>query len=352
MSKIKIGISTGDLNGIGAEIIIKTLSNPMVQKYCIPVIYGSSKVMAYYKNISKDHNFSFINIKNAENSNPNKINVVNCVQENLNIDIGKPTKESGSFAKMALDGMVEDAKRGLIDAMVTAPINKYAMKLADFKYPGHTEYFADAFGVSNHLMFMVSDSLKVSVVSGHIPIKEVAAQVTKENILKKLEVMEKSLIMDFGYEKPKIGVLGLNPHAGDGGYIGKEDEEVVKPAVLEAKKNGMLVFGPYGACGYFGSSNYAKVDGILAMYHDQGLTPFKALSFGEGVNFTAGLPIVRTSPDHGTAYDLAGKNIADPSSFRKAIFQAIDICRNRKGYKDMSKNQLKKKPKRDLEVTE
>ncbi len=352
MNKIKIGISTGDLNGIGPEIIIKTFSQPHIMRACIPVIYGSSKVMAYYKNISKDVHFSFINVKNAQNASPSKINIVNCVEDNLNIEIGKATKESGTFAKMCLAGMMEDVKAGFLDAIVTAPINKYAMQLAGFDYPGHTEYFADAFDTKDSLMFMISENIKVGLVTAHIPLKDVAEKVKKQAINKKLKVLNDSLKVDFGVEKPMIGVLGLNPHAGDEGKIGTEDEEEVKPAVIEAKKNGLLAFGPYAADGFFGSSKYAKMDGILAMYHDQGLVPFKAISFGSGVNFTAGLPIVRTSPDHGTAYDLAGKNQANHQSFMHAVYAAIDITRNRKENKKFGENALKKKPKRDLEVTE
>lgn len=352
MNKIKIGISTGDLNGIGPEIIIKTFSQPHIMRACIPVIYGSSKVMAYYKNISKDVHFSFINVKNAQNASPSKVNIVNCAEDNLKIEIGKASKESGTFAKMCLAGMMEDVKAGFLDAIVTAPINKYAMQLADFDYPGHTEYLAKTFDTKDTLMFMISENIKVGLVSGHVPIRDVADKVKKQAIDAKLKVLHDSLKVDFGIEKPMIGVLGLNPHAGDGGKIGVEDEEEVKPAIIEAKKKGILAFGPYAADGFFGSSNYAKMDGILAMYHDQGLVPFKTISFGSGVNFTAGLPLVRTSPDHGTAYDIAGKNEADPHSFMHAVYAAIDITRNRKEYKKFGENSIKKKPKRDLEVTE
>ncbi len=352
MNKIRIGISAGDLNGVGPEVIIKTFSQPHIMRQCIPVIYGSSKVMAYYKNISKEHNFTFVNTKNAQNASNSKVNVVNCVKENLNIDIGKATEESGTFAKMALDGMMADVKAGFLDAVVTAPINKYAMKLAGWDFPGHTEYFAKQFDQEEVLMFMVSDELKVGVLSGHIPVKDVAGKVSKKKIMRKLKIMNESLKVDFGCEKPTIGVLGLNPHAGDEGKIGKEDEEHIKPAVIEAKKSSVLVFGPYGADGFFGTNMFSKVDGVLAMYHDQGLVPFKLVSFGKGVNFTAGLPIVRTSPDHGTAYDIAGKNQADPRSFREAVYAAIDITRRRKEYEKYKREDIKKKPKHDLEVAE
>jgi len=350
MHKIKIGISTGDLNGIGPETIIRTFSNQNVMKYCIPVIYGSSKVMAYYKNIVDDGNFSFISVKNAQNASSSKVNVVNCTTEDLKITIGKATAESGKFAMSALDVMMEDVKSNFLDAIVTAPINKNAMKLAGWSFRGHTEYLADKFDAKKTMMFMVSENIKVALVTDHVPIKDVAPLISKERILTRIASLEKSLIKDFGIEKPTIAVLGLNPHAGDEGTIGEEDESIVRAAIVEAKKKNTLVFGPYPADGFFGSGQYAKMDGILAMYHDQGLIPFKTLSFGKGVNYTAEIPIVRTSPDHGTAYDIAGKNLADPSSFREAIFTAIDITRNKKEYEKNRANSLKKKSKREQEA--
>ncbi len=351
MQKIKIGISTGDLNGIGPEVIIRTFSNPSIMKYCIPVIYGSTKVMAYYKNIVET-DFTFIGVKNAENSSGSKVNVVNCMDEDVKITIGSPTEQSGKFAIACIEKMMEDVNNNLLDAVITAPINKHAMKLAGWKYRGHTEYFADVFNEDKTMMFMVSDNIKVALVTDHVPIKDVASRISKELILKRIYSLEKSLIQDFGIEKPTIAVLGLNPHAGDEGTIGEEDDTIVRPAILEAKKAGLLVFGPYPADGFFGSGQYNKFDGILAMYHDQGLIPFKTLSFGKGVNYTAEIPVIRTSPDHGTAYDIAGKNEADISSFREAIYATIDITRNKKAFEKNGANPLKKKPKREQRASE
>lgn len=341
MDKIRLGISIGDINGIGLEVIIKALNHPQILNLCTPVIYGSSKVLSYHKNIVGLDDFQFSTTKGADRLKRGAINVVNCWQDDVSITLGKLSDSSGKYAKISLEQSVIDLKNGYIDALVTAPINKKAMQNADFQFPGHTEFLADAFEVENNLMFMVNDGLRVGLVTNHLPLREVPAAITKEAITKKLKLLYKSLKVDFGIDKPKIALLGLNPHASDDGVIGDEEENIIRPVVIEAKKKGLLVMGPFPADGFFGSSQYRKFDGILAMYHDQGLIPFKALSFGEGVNFTAGLPIVRTSPDHGTAYEIAGKNMANPSSFRHAIFLAIDVTKNRWRYKEMNANPLK-----------
>ena len=342
MSKLKLGITIGDINGVSVEVIIKALSDERMLNLFTPIIYGSSKVLAYHKNIVDSETFQFSSISKAESAKYNRVNVLNCWEETANIELGKATMEAGKFAHIALDRAVRDFQNNEIDGIITAPINKHAMKMADFPFPGHTEFIADKFKSANSLMMMVSDSLRVALVTNHEPISNVASMITKESVSKKLNILHESLVQDFGIEKPIIAVLGLNPHAGDDGAIGSEDESEVRPAIIEAKKNGMAIMGPYPADGFFGSSQFKKFDAILAMYHDQGLVPFKALSFGNGVNFTAGLPMVRTSPDHGTAYDIAGKNVADESSLRSAIFAAIDIAGTRKEYHENRENTLER----------
>lgn len=344
MNNIKIGITLGDVNGIGPEIIIKALSNNELLNYFTPIIYGSSKVLAYHKNIVTESSFSFSTIAGPERAFDGKINVINCWDDNVNITLGKATEEGGKFAYLSLEKATFDLKSGLIDAMVTAPINKQAMKMAGFPHTGHTEYITDQIG-GKSLMMMCSELMKVALVSNHLPLSEVAGALTKETLSEKLHIFNKSLQRDFGLEKPIIAVFGLNPHAGDEGTIGQEELEIIRPVIIEAKKSGMMVLGPYPADGFFGSSQFKKVDGILAMYHDQGLIPFKALSFGRGINFTAGLTSIRTSPDHGTAYDIVGNNAADVSSFREALYAAKDIVANRREYDESRENALNKKPK-------
>jgi 4-hydroxythreonine-4-phosphate dehydrogenase len=344
MKNIKIGITLGDVNGIGPEIIIKALSNSELLNYFTPIIYGSSKVLAYHKNIVTESSFAFSSIAGPERAFEGKINVINCWDDNVNITLGKATEEGGKFAYLSLEKATFDLKSGLIDAMVTAPINKQAMKMAGFPHTGHTEYITDQIG-GKSLMMMCSDIMRVALVSNHLPLSEVTGALTKETLSDKLHIFNKSLIRDFGLEKPIIAVLGLNPHAGDEGTIGQEELEIIRPVIIEAKKSGMMVLGPYPADGFFGSSQFRKVDGILAMYHDQGLIPFKALSFGRGINFTAGLTSIRTSPDHGTAYDIVGNNAADVSSFREALYAAKDIVANRREYDENRENALNKKPK-------
>ncbi len=341
MDKIKLGITIGDINGVGPEVIIKALAHENVRKHIVPIIYGSSKVISYYKNVANLRDFSFSTISEASKSQYNKINVLNCWNDEVNITVGKATEEGGKYAYLALKRATDDLKTEQIDALVTAPINKEAMKMHGYEHPGHTEYITKEIGGTS-LMMMVSDVMRVALVSNHLPVKDVASALTKETLKNKIKIFNKSLVRDFGIEKPIIAVLGLNPHAGDEGTIGIEEQEIIRPVIIEAKKAGLMVSGPYSADGFFGSSQFTKVDGILAMYHDQGLIPFKALSFGSGVNFTAGLSAVRTSPDHGTAYDIAGSDKASPNSFLQAIYSAIDITRSRKEYQESRANPLKK----------
>jgi 4-hydroxythreonine-4-phosphate dehydrogenase len=339
---MKLGITIGDINGIGPEIIIKALSLPYITKICTPIVYGSSKVLSYHKNIVPDQNFQFVQISHPGQAQKGKVNLINCWEDNVNITLGKPTAESGKCAHMALERATDDAIAGSIDGIVTAPINKYAMKLADFPFPGHTEFLADKDKGKESLMTLVSDHLVVAMVTNHLPLKDVASKINKEIILKKLNLFNKTLVENFDKEKPVIAVLGLNPHAGDEGALGSEEETFIRPAIIESKKSGLIVTGPYPADAFFGSDKWKKVDGILAMYHDQGLIPFKTIAFGEGINFTAGLSFIRTSPDHGTAFDIAGQNMADPSSFMHAIYKAIELVRTRQEYHDDRANPLTK----------
>lgn len=343
-NKIRLGISIGDVNGIGMEIILKSVGSDAVLKSCIPVIYGSSKVVSYHKNIVENVNFQYQNQRSADRLHPERVNIVNIWNESVNITLGKPTEESGKFAILSLDAAVKDLMDGKIDALVTAPVSKTALKMAGFRYPGHTEYLSERMG-SRSLMLMLSEEMRMGVVTGHMPLKEVPEVLTKELIKDKLDIMISTLKIDFGIEKPLIGILGLNPHAGEEGNIGMEEENIIRPLIIESKKGGELVMGPFPADGFFGSGSYKKFDGILAMYHDQGLIPFKSLSFGHGVNYTAGLDWIRTSPDHGTAYEIAGKNEANPRSMMRAIFNAIDIFRTRSQYAEDTKDPVKKEPK-------
>ena len=340
MDKVRVGITIGDMNGVGLEVIIKSIAHPKMLDFCVPVIYGSAKVVSYHKNIVRPREFSYQSHSSAENLRNDRINLINCWNEDASINLGQPNKESGKFAYISLDKATHDLKNGLIDVLVTGPVDKHAMVEAGFPSTGHTEYLTTQFGGGGSLMLMISDQLRVGVVTNHIPLADVADSLSQERIVKKARILNSTLKEDFGIEKPMIAVLGLNPHAGDQGLVGSEETEMIRPAIEQLKSDGILVGGPYSADGFFGSNDYKKVDAILAMYHDQGLVPFKALSFGTGVNFTAGLPIVRTSPDHGTAHQIAGKNEADHDSFRKAIYLALDIWRNRKNNADFSKNRL------------
>lgn len=347
MEKIKIGISIGDINGVGLEVILKALNYSKMTDLCTPIIYGSSKVVSYHKNIV-GLDFQFHPTKSIDKLSTDRINVINCWPENVNITLGQANELGGDYAMRSLNAVVSDLQAGFLDGLVTAPINKNAMQMAGFKYPGHTEFLTESFNAPQSLMLMVSDSLRIGLVTNHLPLLEVPKTITRELILEKIRIMHETLSIDFGIEKPTIAVLGLNPHAGDGGVIGTEEEKIIRPAIIQAKKKGMFAMGPFPADGFFGSNQFNKFDGVLAMYHDQGLIPFKALSFGSGVNYTAGLPIVRTSPDHGTAYDIAGTNSADPGSFRKALFTAVDIARNRKEYFELKENALVKKSKQKV----
>lgn len=348
MSNITIGISCGDINGIGLEVILKALAINKAGANFILIVYGSTKVVAYHKNIITQENIQFHNIDTADQAQPGRINVVNCWPDNVNITLGKATDVGGKCAFDALERAVADLKNGAIDALVTAPIHKKAMQLADFPFVGHTEYITDVFGAKESLMLMVSDNIRVGVVTNHLPLREVAAAVTREKVLRKLLILAETLRIDFNIGKPTIAVLGLNPHAGDEGAIGDEDDKIIRPAIEDAKAKGVMAFGPFPADGMFGSGQYHKFDAVLAMYHDQGLVGFKALSFGEGVNYTAGLAAVRTSPDHGTAYDIAGKGEADEASFIKALYLAADIVRNRNEYLDMHANSLERRKQKTL----
>ena len=339
---MKIGITIGDVNGIGPEVIIKALSDERILDHFTPIIYGSSKVMSYHKNIVKDSPIQFHHISDATRASQKKINVLNCWEDSVNITLGKVSEEGGRYARLAIEKAGADLKSGLINGLVTAPINKAAMKLANFPFTGHTEYFESIFG-NEGLMLMVSDVLRVGLVTNHIPIAEVASKITKELIMKKVRVFEEALRVDFAIDRPVIAVLGLNPHAGDEGAIGDQEEKIIRPAIIELKKSGIFVSGPYASDGFFGSSQFRKFDGVLAMYHDQGLIALKALSFGEGINYTAGIKGIRTSPDHGTAYDIAGTNQADESSFRRALFLTKDLIKCRADYYAFRVNALDKK---------
>ena len=331
-----VGITQGDGNGIGYEVIIKSLSDSRILDSFTPVIYGSSKIFGFYKKLI--HNLDNIDtyvINSAKEAKPKRINIVNCLPDNVFVEPGQPTPASANSAIQSLESAIQDIRKGDIDVLVTAPINKRAMVNEGFGYTGHTEYLQKQFGVDEVLMFMISTEVKVAVVTGHIPLKDVPTSITTENILSKLRLMKQSLQRDFCIDEPKIAVLGLNPHCGDGGLIGDEEQRIILPAVKLANEEGILAFGPYSADGFFGLGNYGKFDATLAMYHDQGLAPFKALAFEQGVNFTAGLPIVRTSPDHGTAYEKAGRDEADPKSMMSSIFAAIDIFKHRQSYDEL-----------------
>jgi len=338
-----IGITLGDYNGIGPEIILKTLQNNQLNRICTPVVYGSMRIMNRYRQLLDMKDWNLFGIQKIEQANAKSTNILNCWNEpQEDIQPGKATPESGKGAFLALTRAVEDLKAGKLAALVTAPINKYNIQNDDFKFPGHTEYLAEAFDAKEPLMFMVSDVLRVGVVTGHVPLSEVPTHITKTKIVAKLQAMLQSLRRDFSIQKPRIAVLGLNPHAGEEGLLGKEEQEVIAPALKELKNKGHLIFGPFPADGFFAAQSYRQYDAVLAMYHDQGLIPFKSIAFSDGINFTAGLSVVRTSPDHGTAYDIAGKNKADETSLRQAIFTAIDIVKNRQEADSLAAGALKK----------
>lgn len=337
---IRVGISIGDINGIGPEVIIKALSDPRILLDCTPIIYGSTKILSYHKKLIENSDFQYQSCKAATDAVDKKVNVVNLWDEEINFEIGHPTKNGGEYAFKSLEAATQDLASGKIDVLVTAPISKDAMSKSGFQFPGHTEYLASLAGEDEALMVMVSGGLRVALVTSHIALKDVSTSLTKEKIHQKIAVFEKSLKRDFGIIRPKIAVFGVNPHAGENGKMGTEEQEVIAPAINQAKSEGILAFGPYPADGFFGSDARSQFDGVLAMYHDQGLTAFKALAFEDGVNFTAGLPIVRTSPDHGTAYDIVGQDKASAQSMLSAIYLAIDVYGNNLRNKEMNANPL------------
>lgn len=338
--KIKIGISHGDINSISYEIIIKSLSDSRITELCTPIIYGSPKVAAYHRKALNIEDFSLNNINTVDQANPKRINIIDCFDEELKVELGKSTEIAGKASFIALEKATDDLKAGLIDVLVTGPINKDNIQSDQFTFPGHTDYLREKFESKDVLMFLISDGLRVGVLTGHIPVKAIPESITKQAVLDKIKIMDLALKQDFGIRKPKIAVLGLNPHAGDNGLIGKEEIDHIIPAIDEARNKGIMALGPYPADGLFGSGDYEHFDAILAMYHDQGLAPFKALSFDSGVNYTAGLSAIRTSPAHGTAYALAGQNKASIESFKNALYMSIDTFRKRKEYKKLTVNPL------------
>lgn len=342
---IKVGVTIGDINGIGPEIIIKCFNDPRMLIDCVPVIYGNTKVLAHYKKVLNDQDFVYQTCKSGDEAIPKKVNIVNAWNEEVNVVEGEISDIGGKCAFHALEKATEDLAAGKIDALVTAPISKEAMAKSGFQFPGHTEYLSHLAGGEEVLMTMVSDALRVALVTTHVALKDVPSQLNKEHIFAKIKLFESSLKKDFGIVRPKIAVLGLNPHAGENGKMGTEEQEAISPAIQLARNENILAFGPYPADGLFGSDLRSQFDGILAMYHDQGLTGFKALAFEDGVNFTAGLPIVRTSPDHGTAFDIAGKNKANEQSFRSAVYLAMDVFKARKLYKEITSNPLVSAPR-------
>lgn len=330
MQKPRIGITLGDYNGVGPEVVMKALSDNRVLNLITPVIYGSGKIISFYKKLLTVEEFNYTQVRNKGQFALKSINVVNCwSDETFEIVPGKASKESGKAAFIALKQASAELKEGVIDGLVTAPIDKSTIHSEEFPFKGHTEFLTQYFEAPESLMFMISEKLRVGLVTEHIPIKDVAASLTKEKIEAKLKIMDASLRKDFGISKPRIAVLGLNPHAGDNGLLGLEEEQIIKPLIAEQKNKGRLVYGPFPADGFFAAGTYLKYDGVLAMYHDQGLVPFKSIAFDDGVNYTAGLSVVRTSPDHGTGYGIAGKNQANEGSLREAIFHAAEIIKQR-----------------------
>ncbi|MGV3684570.1 MAG: 4-hydroxythreonine-4-phosphate dehydrogenase PdxA [Daejeonella sp.] len=340
-NKIKIGISIGDVNGIGLEVIIKTLMDKRVLEYCTPIVYGHTKVASFHRKTMELNDFNFNVISNPAQAHDRRANMINCWEEDVRIELGMTTDTGGKYAFISLENALNDLIAGNTDALVTAPINKHNIQSDSFQFAGHTEYIQSKTDSADSLMFLVSEDIRVGVVTGHIPVNDVTGKISVEKIVSKLSLMNESLRKDFWIQKPKIAVLGLNPHAGDNGLIGKEELDIIIPAIEAANAKGIFAFGPYAADGFFAAHTYTKFDAVLAMYHDQGLIPFKQIAFHNGVNFTAGLPVVRTSPDHGTGYDIAGKNLASENSFREALFTAINIVERRRESKELTANPLK-----------
>lgn len=326
-----LGISIGDYNGIGPELILKTFQDARLFKFCTPVVYGSGKIFNFYKKYYNIEDFHYQLIRDLNEKHLKRLNVINCWEEETHVEPGIETSQAGKSAYLALKRATEDLKLGKIDALVTAPINKNNMQSEDFRFMGHTDFLAHEFQTHNYLMTFVSGNLKIAVATDHIPLSQVSTALTIPLIESKLLILEKSLRIDFGIAKPKIAVLGLNPHAGEEGLLGTEEKNVIIPALNEVRNKGIFVQGPYPADGFFGKGHEKKFDAVLAMYHDQGLIPFKSVAFDTGVNFSAGFPKIRTSPDHGTAYDIAGKNKANESSFRESVFLALQLVKSRKG---------------------
>lgn len=338
-----IGFTCGDINGIGPELIIKTLSDNRILEFCTPVVFANNKTLNFYRKSLPENHFNFSIIKDATRINPKQVNVYHCWEEEVAITPGIINETGGKYAALSLTTAAEALKEGKINGLVTAPIHKKNIQSPSFNFTGHTPYLKQLFGAKDVAMMMVGENMRIALLTEHVPVKEIAANISKDAIISKLTVINESLKKDFGITKPKIAVLGLNPHAGDDGLVGKEEMEIIKPAVKEAKQNkDIFCFGPYSADAFFARGQYEKFDAVLALYHDQGLIPFKSLSIGEGVNFTAGHTAVRTSPDHGTAFDIAGKGIADDASFKAALFTCLDIIYNRSEHKQQYKNPLKK----------
>lgn len=342
--KIRLGISVGDLNGIGSEIIIKTFEDNRMLDFCTPVIFASIKTMSFFKKHYKS-NINFHGINHIDQVLDGKINVLNVWKENVQINFGEENTKIGEYSVKSLEAATIALNDDAIDALVTAPIHKHNIQSDRFKFPGHTNYLAEKLG-GNSLMFMVTDTLKVGLLTDHVPVKDVPNHITAELIIQKIDTVYKSLVQDFRISKPKIAVLGINPHAGDNGVIGQEDDDVLRPTIEQIRSMGKMVYGPYSADSFFGSGNYKNFDAIVASYHDQGLIPFKTIAFGHGVNFTAGLNKVRTSPDHGTAFEIAGQDKADNGSFKEAVYKAIQIFKNRSEYHEYAQNPLKKAPRK------
>jgi 4-hydroxythreonine-4-phosphate dehydrogenase len=341
-NKPVIGLSCGDVNGIGLEIIIKTVADSRLLEICTPVIFANNKVLNFYRKAIPDINFNFSSVKDLGRVNHRQVNMYNCWEEEVAITPGILNEIGGKYAVISLVTAAQALKDGKIDGLVTAPINKKNTQSEEFNFTGHTPYLKNLFGAADVLMFMVAENMRVGLVTEHVPVKDIDKSITRENILGKLTLMNNSLKKDFGIDKPKIAVLGLNPHAGDDGLIGVEDEEIIRPAIKDAKQKDIFCFGPYPADAFFARGHHEKFDGVLAMYHDQGLIPFKSLAIGEGVNYTAGMEGIRTSPDHGVAFDIAGKNKADEASFREAIFKCVDIIHSRRDFAENRKNPMKR----------
>ncbi len=342
LEKPIIGITTGDLNGIGLEVIIKTFSDNRMLELCTPVIFASNKVINYYRRITPEHTFNFTSTKDMTKLNPKQINIFNCWEDEVPLQPGVLTEAGGKYAIRSLMVATQCLKDGELDGLVTAPIHKSNTNMPDFPYTGHTPYFKEKFGAKDVVMLLFNGNFRVALVTEHIPIAKVAAAITKEAILSKLAILKETLIKDFGIDKPKIAVLGLNPHAGDEGLIGNEELTIIKPVIDQQRQAGNLTFGPYSADSFFARDTYSEFHAILAMYHDQGLVAFKTIAQGEGVNYTAGLPVIRTSPDHGTAFNIAGKNLADPASFREAVYQCIDLINQRGEYAANTANPMRR----------